>query len=44
MDAPISVLPRMLLQARRSWNGLEQLAAAIAGLDISDGGEDLVDG
>jgi hypothetical protein len=44
MDAPICALPRMLLQARRSWNRTELLAAAIAGLDIADGGKDLVDG
>jgi hypothetical protein len=44
MSAPGSALPRMLLEARRSWNRLERLAAAIAGLQISDGGEDLVDG
>ena len=44
MDAPISALPRMLLQARRSWNQTEWLAAAIAGLDVSPAGEDLVDG
>jgi hypothetical protein len=44
MDAPISALPWMLLEARQSWNRIELLAAAIAGLEISSVGEDLVDG
>jgi hypothetical protein len=44
MDAPISALPRMLLEARQSWNRTELLAAAIAGLAISSVGEDPVDG
>lgn len=34
MDAPISALSRMLLAARRPWDQTEQLAAAIAGLDV----------
>jgi hypothetical protein len=44
MDVPVSALPRMLLEARRSWNRTELLAAAIAGLETSNGCEDLVDG
>jgi hypothetical protein len=44
MDAPISGLPGMLLGTRRSWNRTELLAAAIAGLDMSGVGEDLVGG
>jgi hypothetical protein len=44
MDAPISELTRMLLQARRSWNRTELLAAAIAGLETSNDGQDPVDG
>ena len=44
MDVPISALPRMLLQARRSWNRTELLAAAIAGLETPTGCEDPADG
>ena len=44
MSLQISALPKMLLEARRSWNRTELLAAAIAGLETSTGGEDLVDG
>jgi hypothetical protein len=44
MSLQISALPKMLLEARRSWNRTELLAAAIAGLQTSTGGEDLVDG
>jgi hypothetical protein len=44
MDAPISALPRLLLETRRCWNRTERLAAVIAGLDASDDGGDLADG